>query len=124
MNGLNRWSLPTISNSKRKNNNIAIVSILKFKCTNGLIIIAADGLSESSRQFYQVTQATTVILGDQSPAPQSQSESDQEEPQAIAGVDDLLNTLNQLIIEPITKKNSYQKYGEYTTMQIYMLLIK
>lgn len=79
--------------------------------STSLICVIADGLSECSTQFYQVIQTTTVTLSDQSPVPQSETDDEQEETQAIAGVDDLLDTLNQLIIEPITKKNTYQKYG-------------
>lgn len=64
-----------------------------------------------------MTQSTTISLVDQLESAAGAAPDVCEGPagscqQVLAGVDDLLETLNQLIIEPISKKHMYDQYGE------------
>lgn len=67
--------------------------------------------------FSQITQSTIVTLVDQVLANDTSSTDGDttadniEQVPLVAGVDDLLEKLNQLIIEPISKRGVYAQYG-------------
>ena len=80
-------------------------------------MILEVGLNTASGQFYQVRQSSVVVMEEQVDAGSSHDTSSDKVSQVptVAGVDDILNTLNQLIIEPISQRRMYDKYGEQIT---------
>ena len=82
-------------------------------------MILEVGLNTADGQFYQVRQSSVVVMEEQVDAGSSHDTSDKvSQVPTVAGVDDILNTLNQLIIEPISQRRMYDKYGEQITPSV------
>ena len=77
-----------------------------------MLLVVEKKLNVAVRQFYQVQYASTVTIGEQVQDTSEGGPADDKPEPVIAGVDDILAALNQLIIEPISKRSMYDKYGE------------
>lgn len=88
---------------------------------NAALFYTVDGIRSSTTIFYQVVHTTSVTS-----SAQAESTDDSEDQTAdsviIAGVDELLETLNQLIVEPISQKSVYSQYGKTSRKSNYSIL--
>ncbi|XP_067945967.1 ATPase family gene 2 protein homolog A-like [Watersipora subatra] len=74
--------------------------------------ILANGLNVAEGHFYQVNELSRVSLIEGTlHAGKPQVKDEPEKAVVVAGVDDILETLSRLIIEPISKRSLYDKYG-------------
>lgn len=94
---------------------------------HGYFNVVEHGLTATSHRFFQVSDATNVTLVDHTEelVPEDDTGGDKcskkKRVPVLAGADELLSTLSQLIIDPITKSETYSVIGRNFTDFYYIL---
>jgi len=94
---------------------------------HGYFNVVEHGLTATSHRFFQVSDATNVTLVDHTEELVLEDDtggdkcSKKKRVPVLAGADELLSTLSQLIIDPITKSETYSVIGRNFTDFYYIL---